>query len=288
HQPPPFMPSSASTSLYYRVDGPPSAAPLMLLHGGPGAHHDYLYPQMLALAENHRVYTYDQRGGGQSKTDDPTPITWETQVADLGALIGEFGLVPPTLIGYSWGAMLAMLYAIRCTQDASLPAPARMVLISPAPITRAWRNQFEEALAARGRGEIIQGMRAELNASGLRERDPEAYRQRSFELSVAGYFRDPAKATALTPFRVTGKVQQSIWNSLGDFDLRDALCAVDCPVLVVHGNADPIPLESAAAAAECLGAQFVVLDACGHVPYVEQPEALFAALQTFLAETATR
>lgn len=279
------MPFSPSTSLFYRVDGPSSAPPLLLLHGGPGAHHDYLYPQMLELARDYRVYTYDQRGGGQSKTDDPTPITWETQVGDLGKLVHEFGLVPPTLVGYSWGALLAMLYAIRSASDVSLPAPARMVLISPAPITRSWRNEFEETLAARGRGEVIQGMRAELAASGLRERDPEAYRQRSFELSVAGYFHDPARATALTPFRVTGKVQQSIWNSLGDFDLHEALCAVHCPVLVVHGNSDPIPLASAQAAAECLGAEFVVLDACGHVPYVEQPEALFAALRTFLAKT---
>lgn len=279
------MPVSASTSLFYRVDGPASAPPLLLLHGGPGAHHDYLYPQMLELAKDFRVFTYDQRGGGQSKTDDPTPITWETQVTDLGTLVHEFGLVPPTLVGYSWGALLAMLYAIRCQSDSSLPAPSRMVLISPAPITRSWRNEFEDRLAERGRSAVIQHMRSELSASGLRERDPVAYRQRSFELSVAGYFHDPARATALTPFRVTGRVQQSIWSSLGDFDLREALCAVHCPVLVVHGNSDPIPLDSARAAAECLSAEFVELDACGHVPYVEQPEALFAAVRAFLART---
>src|SRR5687768_2347371 len=77
--------SSTSVPLYWREDGPADAPPLLLLHGGPGAHHDYLYPQMLALAERHRLVTYDQRGGGQSRTDDPAPITWQTQVADLQA-----------------------------------------------------------------------------------------------------------------------------------------------------------------------------------------------------------
>lgn len=278
------MPFTTSTllPLFFRADGPPHAPPLLLLHGGPGAHHDYLYPQMLALADTHRVFTYDQRGGGQSKTDDPAPVTWETQVQDLARVVTEFGLVPPTIVGYSWGALLAMLYAVQCAQEPSWPAPARLVLVSPAPITRAWRDVFEQTLAERGRSATILAMRETLAASGLRESDPSAYRQRAFELSVAGYFADPHRATALTPFRVTGKVQQSVWASLGDFDLRDALRGVHCPTLVVHGREDPIPLASAEATAECLGAELIVLDDCGHVPYVEQPDALFGAIDAFL------
>lgn len=265
---------------------------MVLLHGGPGAHHDYLYPQLLELATSHRVITYDQRGGGKSKTDDPTPITWRTQVEDLRLVMNEFALTSPVLVGYSWGALLAMLYCIEASQQIEhatvtrMPIPSRLLLISPAPITREWRGQFEAELLDRQRGAPIQTMRAELAASGLRESDPTAYRQRSFELSVAAYFADPRRAEALTPFRVTGRVQQSIWESLGDFDLRESLRslarAVQLPVLVVHGRADPIPLASAMAVAEALDATFVELADCGHVPYVEQPAALFEAMARFL------
>lgn len=108
------------------------------------------------------------------------------------------------------------------------------------------------------------------------------YRQRAFELSVAGYFYDPTKASELTPFRVTGRVQQSIWESLGNFDLRDELRAVQLPVLVVQGRNDPIPLNSARAVADALQGELVVLDHCGHVPYVEQPEQLNDVLSRFL------
>jgi pimeloyl-ACP methyl ester carboxylesterase len=95
---------------------------------------------------------------------------------------------------------------------------------------------------------------------------------------VAGYFHDPALARDLTPFRVTGRVQQSVWESLGDFDLLPHLGRVACPTLVVHGRQDPIPLASSEAAAAAIpGARLAVLEACGHVPYVEQPDALFAA-----------
>lgn len=277
--------SSTAVPLFLREDGPSHAPPLLLLHGGPGAHHDYLYPQMLALAEQHRLITYDQRGGGQSRTDDPSPVTWRTHVDDLAAVIHECQLTAPTLVGYSWGGLLAMLYAITCQDEPSFAAPARLVLISPAPITRAWRDVFEQALAERQRDETIAGARRALAASDLRTTSPETYRQRAFELSVAGYFANPARATSLTPFRVTGKVQQSVWESLGSYDLGQKLRAVRVPALVVHGVQDPIPLESAKAVAAALDARFVALDDCGHVPYVEAPDALFRAIGEFLSET---
>jgi len=93
------------------------------------------------------------------------------------------------------------------------------------------------------------------------------------------------RARDLTPFRVVGKVQQSVWSSLGDFDLVPRLAAIrsrSTRALIVHGRQDPIPLASSEAAAAALDATLVVLEDCGHVPYVERPDALFAALADFL------
>ena len=280
--------TTTAVPLFVREDGPADAPPLLLLHGGPGAHHDYLYPQFLALADSHRLVTFDQRGGGQSRTDDPTPVTWRVHVDDLAAVIDECGLRGAPIVGYSWGALLAMLYVTTARDEPAFALPARLALVSPAPISRESRDEFEAELAARQRSEAIAGARRALADSGLRERDPEAYRQRAFELSVAGYFADPARATALTPFRVTGKVQQSVWESLGRYDLGPSLRAVTLPALVVHGRQDPIPLDSAEATATALRARFVVLEDCGHVPYVEQPDALFDALSQFLQPTGDR
>ncbi|MFL5570263.1 MAG: alpha/beta fold hydrolase, partial [Gemmatimonadaceae bacterium] len=103
--------------------------------------------------------------------------------------------------------------------------------------------------------------------------------------SVAGYFADPHKATDLTPFRVIGRVQQSVWESLGDFNLIQDLEGIKIPSIIIHGRDDPIPLASSSEAANALGVALVVLDDCGHVPYVEQPDRLFAALEPFLDET---
>jgi proline iminopeptidase len=160
----------------------------------------------------------------------------------------------------------------------------RLVLIDPAPVTRQFRERFEKEFAARQSGPVVRELREGLNASGLKASDPEAYRQRSFELSVAGYFADPRRAHDLTPFRVVGRVQQSIWDSLGDFDLTQPglLDSIRAPALIVHGRQDPIPLESSEAAARGMSGKLVVLEDCGHVPYVEQPRQLFAAINSFL------
>ncbi|HEX6057818.1 MAG TPA: alpha/beta hydrolase [Gemmatimonadaceae bacterium] len=277
--------STTSVPLHWVAYGPHGAPRLLVLHGGPGASHDYLLPQMLRLAEERELVLYDQRGGGRSKTDDRAPITWRTQVEDLGRVASELRLEPLTIVGYSWGGLLAMLSAIEAARDAALVPVRRLVLVDPAPVTRELRERFERAFAERQRGPAVAALRDELAASGLRERDPEAYRQRSFELSVAGYFADPGRARDLTPFRVVGRVQQSIWESLGDFDLRADLRSLELPALVVHGRDDPIPLESSQAAADALGARLVILEDTGHVPYVERPDELFEAITSFLRAT---
>jgi proline iminopeptidase len=129
-------------------------------------------------------------------------------------------------------------------------------------------------------------LRGELAASGLRERDPETYRRRLFDLSVAGYFHDPHLARNLTPFRVSSRVQRSVWESLEGFDplAPGRLDAVRARALVVHGREDPIPLASSEAYAAALGGRLSVIEQCGHVPYVEQADALFSAIGAFLTE----
>jgi len=287
--------TTTDVPLYWCIYGAASGEKLLLLHGGPGAHHDYLLPQMLSLAEpngaaSRELLFYDQRGGGRSRSDTSdreAAITWETHVRDLELVIDELHVESLTIVGYSWSGLLALLFAREAAARRVRFAPARLVLIDPAPVARRFRDQFEREFARRQASPEIQGLRDELAASGLRERDPAAYRHRSFELSVAGYFADPRAARDLTPFRVTGRVQQSVWDSLGDYDLvaDPELRAITTPTLIVHGRQDPIPLESSEQCASALRATLVVLDQCGHVPYVEQPHALFAAIEEFLTAT---
>lgn len=272
--------------LYWCAYGPPDAGKLLVLHGGPGAHHDYLLPQMLHLSKRYNVFFYDQRGGGQSKSDGREPITWKTHIADLDAVIRELDIPNPSLVGYSFGGMLALLYCIEANRDDSLQKPSRLALIDTAPVKAEYRRQFEAEFAKRQNSLEIKRLREELAASGLRESDPVEYRQRTFELAVAPYFAHPEKARNLTQFRVTGRVQQSTWESLGaEYNLVPDLVPMGFPVLFVHGRDDPIPAASSIEGAKAMEAELVLLDDCGHVPYVEQPGQLFEAIDRFLGES---
>lgn len=277
--------TTTAAPLYWAAYGKKGAPKLLFLHGGPGADHCYLLPQLLHLSDKYDLVFYDQRGGGKSKSGPADAITWQTHVEDLTAVIREFSLDPLSIVAYSFGALLTLKYLTESYSHPEMVKPKRMVLLDPAPLTRNYRKAFEDEFARRNRAPDIVRMREELNASGLRETDPSAYRQRAFELGVAGYFSDPRLANDLTPFRVVGRVQQSVWESLGDFDIISTLQPAAFPILIVHGRDDPIPVASSTQAAEQLGAQLVVLDDCGHVPYVEQPARLFGAVDAFLAET---
>lgn len=245
-----------------RVGGGP---PVVVLHGGPGAHHDYLLPGFDALAAGRTLIYYDQRGGGRSAVPRDVPVGWKEHVADLEALRSLWQLERMPLVGYSWGALLALLYAIHHPERVE-----RLVLVSPAPTWREARARFEASFAERNTAPALQAERRALRESGLRERDPDAYQKRLFELSVVPYFHDPALAKDLTPFRVTGRTQQEVWESLGDYDLRPALRALHLPATVLHGDADPIPSDIARATAAALRADFHLIERCGHVPYVER------------------
>lgn len=257
---------------------------VVVLHGGPGAHHDYLLPQYDRLAQGRELFYYDQRGGGQSPVSRDTAVGWREHVADLDAIRDRLGLEQITICGYSWGGLLAVLYILAHPERVG-----RLALVSPASPTLEYRRQFEADFARRMASPEIQRERKGLRASGLRERDPAAYQRRAFELSVAAYFRDFRDAKNLTPFRVTARTQQAVWDSLGDYDLRPQLTAhaslVPLPAsLIVHGIFDPIPIAGSRELATLLDATPIELPV-GHCPHVEATEDFVRALDEFLPRT---
>jgi proline iminopeptidase len=258
------------------------AGPLVVvLHGGPGAHHDYLLPQYDLLARGRTLFYYDQRGGGKSPAAREVPVGWREHVADLETLREQLGIERLTVCGYSWGGLLAVLHLLEHPNRVE-----RLVLVSPASITAAYRAEFERRFAERMNAPEIVRAREALQGSGLRQRDPAAYQRRAFELSVAGYFHHFADATRLTPFRVTARTQAAVWTSLGEYDLRPRLRELSSrgslpASRIVHGTFDPIPIEGSRELAGLLQAELVELPV-GHCPHVEATEQFVAALDGFL------
>jgi proline iminopeptidase len=255
-----------------------SGPPVAVLHGGPGASFDYMLPGFDAVAGRRTLIYYDQRGGGRSPIPREERVGWRDHVADLDALRELWELERLTIVGYSWGGLLAQLYATEYPDRVE-----RLALVCPAPSWRAARDEFERRFSARNLAAEVQAERQRLRESDLRVHDPEAFQRRMFELSVVAYFYDPEQARNLAAFRVVGRIQQETWESLGDYDLRPRLESLHgIPSLLLHGAADPIPLTASEETARRLGAELEVLERCGHCPHVERPDAFVALLDRFL------
>ncbi len=77
--------------IYYQIIG--RGEPLMIIHGGPGASHDYFLPYLLPLARDNQVIFIDERGSGRSqKLDNPSGYTVENMVEDIEAVRQSLGL----------------------------------------------------------------------------------------------------------------------------------------------------------------------------------------------------
>ncbi len=125
-----------------------SGPPVVVLHGGPGASHDYLLPQYDLLATRRSLLYYDQRGGGQSPVPRDTPVGWREHVADLEELREQLGLDRLILCGYSWGGLLAVLYFLEhelvAVQDVGVDGGVRR-----APRLDALTRHPQQRLASR-------------------------------------------------------------------------------------------------------------------------------------------
>ncbi len=78
---------------------------VIVVHGGPGADHQYL-SSLSALSNNHRVVFYDQRGSGLSPRVDSSQLTIDQNLNDLNLLVEHFSENSRVkLKGHSWGGM---------------------------------------------------------------------------------------------------------------------------------------------------------------------------------------
>ncbi len=113
---------------WYRVYGEaeaPGKLPLLCLHGGPGAAHDYLESLSAMANTGRRVIFYDQLGCSRSSIPESRPEMWtvDLYIEEVNAVRAALGLDHVHVLGQSWGGMLAMEYAL--TQPAGHGEPDR-------------------------------------------------------------------------------------------------------------------------------------------------------------------
>jgi proline iminopeptidase len=271
-----------------------SGPPIVVVHGGPDFDHTYFRPDLDRLADLGRLVYYDQRGRGRSYSGETADdVSLETEMADLDAVREWTGSGTVALLGHSWGTVLAMEYAVRRPHRVS-----HLVLLNSAPASHPDQLVFREHLARLRSPEQLERMaalRADLAfLAGDLATEAEYYRIHfSSALSrpehldeVISRLRNrPATPESVVAARaIEDRLYQELWL-VETYDLLARLRQLSIPTLVLHGDHDFMPVELARHIADAIpDARLVVLPDCGHFSFLEQPEAVHAAVADLLAE----
>jgi proline iminopeptidase len=129
-------------SLYTEIVG--SGPPLAMMHGGPGMDHALLLP-LKQLADSFTLVYYDHRCNGRSQGPPITTMNWENLTADADALRQALGFERWTVLGYSFGGMVALEYALRYPENLS-----RLILVDTGANTDWLCRNMLELLTKRG------------------------------------------------------------------------------------------------------------------------------------------
>jgi proline iminopeptidase len=271
-----LVPVAPGVSLWVARQG--EGVPLVLCHGGPGMW-DYLGPVADAVDDIADVVRYDQRGCGRSNGDPP--YTVDDHVGDLDAVRRRTGFDSWVVGGHSWGATLALTYA------RSHPDHTRgLVYVSGTGLGREW-NAAYHAEVDRRRGEHGVARLAELDARTRTAEEEREYRVLAWAPDHADKTRAFALAASLdAPYALNRRSNRDLVGETKTWDEADlvAACArLHVPALVVHGTEDPRPAWGVDSLVEALpDVQLVLLDGCGHVPWVEAHGRFTDALRAFL------
>jgi L-proline amide hydrolase len=272
---------------WYREEGATGDAklPVLCLHGGPGAAHDYLDPLFGLAKTGRRTVLYDQVGCGKSATP-PQALDWTVElfVEEVDAVRDALDLDRVHVFGNSWGGMLAMEYAL--TQPEGLVS--LVLASSPASIPQ-WVEETGKLRAQLP--QVIQDTLTRHEEAGTIH-DPEyvAACMVFYERHVCRVVPFPDYVNR--SFDQIGEVYETmngpsefhVVGTIREWSVVDRLPEIHVPTLVVTGEHDEAtPAINRTVSQGILGAESVILDGCSHMAHVEQTETYLALLDRFFS-----
>ena len=257
--------------------------PLIWCHGGPGLW-DYLGPVAAMTDDLVTSYRYDQRGCGRSS--GAGPYTLARYVSDLEALRRHWRLDRFIVAGHSWGAELALHYALEHPNRV-----AGLIHVSGSGIDPVFRAEYR-AQRARRLGPDGERERKALEEAWLSTGTLEAERrycevQWSTDFADATTARERARGLFVENFRVSRRINKELTADASLVTLHTSMMmkvrSLNVPALVIHGSKDLRPSSAAAQVAGLLPrGQLTVIPDAAHYLWLETPELLRKVLREYL------
>lgn len=280
--------------IYYKSIG--RGAPLVLLHGGPGASHDYMLPHLLPLARRNRLVFIDERGSGRSqKLEDPSGYTIENMADDVEAVRQALALGKIAVLGHSYGGVLAQAYALKYPKNLT-----HLILGSTFSSTKKMNEvllRMRQAMAPELR-ERIDAAEKKLYGNGK----PYEQGRYTADYMVAawgeGYYpylyqnRPDANYDPIANGVMSWDLYREMWGSHGEFvidgnlssvEYTERLATIKVPTLILAGDHDESdPSLSRDMQAKIAGSRLAILQRSGHMTFVDQPNLFIQTVTEFL------
>ena len=273
--------------VWYRITGSGHGVPLLLIHGGPGAGHDYLEPLQRLAEAGRPVIVWDQLGCGRSEApEDPSLYRLERQVEEVASIRAALGLEPVHILGQSLGGWLAIEYllsepeAVVSLHLASSSSGVPALMRGLAALRRRLPAEVREALErgdASGEIEDETYQAAELYfvRRHVCRLDP---LPQPLQRTIENTARSPAHKVMWGPnqFRPVG--------NLSGWDRQSELGRLRLPTLVSCGRHDKfVPACSRELQRAIPGSELHVFERSSHMSHLEEPEPFIAVVEAFLA-----
>ena len=277
---------------WYRVSGDLNSAkpPVFILHGGPGAAHNYVDAYKLLSRGGRAVIHYDQLGCGNSTLlPDKGPDFWTPQlfVDELDNLVDHLGQRKRFhVLGQSWGGMLAAEYGVR------RPSGLRSLTIANSPASMTlWVEE-----ANRLREEMPKATRETLDRH---EKDGTTAHPDYLKATMDFYERHVCRVVPFPPEvlasfdqigrnptvynTMNGPNEFHVIGTLKTWSISEKLHLIDVPTLLISGRFDEAtPRVVQPFKDRIKGARWEIFENSSHMPHVEEQEKCMDVVGRFL------
>jgi proline iminopeptidase len=257
--------------------------PLLVIHGGPALSYTYFLPHLGELSKKYKLIFYDQRANGKSAVPKPDSLGLKFFVDDIEAIRKELAVEKISVLGHSWGALVAVNYGIHYPGRIK-----RLILCNPVPMSSEYdgeelKNQQKKAASRDSTDRSII-----LGSKGFKNEDPEAFRKLII-LSFRHSFYDESNLKKLVIHVNANYVESSralaegLGKDLDQYNFFEGLKGMSVPTLIIHGADDAIPLTATSRLQKAIvGSKLEVYKKCGHFAFIEKHEKFTSDVVSFL------
>ena len=276
------------TKIYFDIDGlglvpdgeqMADRPVLFLLHGGPGGDHASFKSQVTAKLRDMAQLVYiDHRGSGRSAPADPASCTLDQNIDDIDALRDYLGLKHISILGSSYGGMVAQGYALRYPQYL-----AKLVLVATAPSYR-FLEDAKRIVQERGTPDQIRVCQWLWNGSFTTEEQLREYYELMGPMYATSFNAGSFAANWGRSIRNYEQLNYGFSSFLRTFDYTKQLHQISCPALVLAGAHDWIcaPQHGRTIAQHIPQAQFNIFANSAHSIAQDEPEKFAAVVRSLL------